>query len=423
MAEKNTLSILESIKQKMAKFDEKGQKSITAFDNDFDYPSSHGNETKQEAATEMNVENKPNMNLIHDKKEDDDKINNNDFLFEHEDEGKKDFLHEEDLDLEDEFEEEFEEEEEESVVENKKEPQPVIEDIDDEDFILNKAEAVAKKPEAKQEEEDHGLDLDLEDDDFDIEEDNHQETQMKQEAKPAPVKQEMKPEVKPAEVKQEMKSNTIEEDDDLDVDFEEFEEDEKKPEALQKQVVEEVEEEDEDFEDDEFEFEEEKKLKELEKPQAKVEDKAKMVEPEEEDEDFVGIDLDIEDNTSSQKSDQAMQVKPVNYSQNVNIPIQTMPVEMNNTISAIPSRKAPSPSRPLLHEDTLQQTTGSIKKLMEANNVVQGIKAFTDKNDSSLNELAVQLMESRLERWLNDHLPDLVEKIVREEIKKIIPKE
>jgi len=32
-------------------------------------------------------------------------------------------------------------------------------------------------------------------------------------------------------------------------------------------------------------------------------------------------------------------------------------------------------------------------------------------------------MEPRLEKWLNENLPNLVEKIVREEIRKIIPKE
>lgn len=390
MAEKNTLSILESIKQKMAKFDEKGQKSITAFDSDFDYPASHSDKMQQAENTEMNVESKPGMNLVHDEKEEDDKVNNNDFLFdhEHEDEGKKDFLHE---DLEDDF--ENEEDEEENDVSNKKEESPEIEDIDDEDFILSKEENIVYKPEVKKE-EDHGLDLDLGDDEFDMEEeddDHHQE----------------------AQVKQEIKQEEEEEQDDLDIDFDEFDEDEEE----QKEVMLDDEEED----DSEFEFEEEKKLKQLEKPEIKIEDKPKAISIE--DEDFESIDLDIEDEVP-QKSDQALSVKPMNHGQNINIPIHNIPLETNsNSISAIPSRKTLTPSRPLLHEETLQQATGSIKKLMDANNVVQEIKAFTDKNDSSLNELAVQLMESRLERWLNDHLPDLVEKIVREEIKRIIPKE
>jgi cell pole-organizing protein PopZ len=38
-------------------------------------------------------------------------------------------------------------------------------------------------------------------------------------------------------------------------------------------------------------------------------------------------------------------------------------------------------------------------------------------------ELATHLMEPKLEKWLNEHLPELVEQIVREEIKKIIPKD
>jgi len=34
----------------------------------------------------------------------------------------------------------------------------------------------------------------------------------------------------------------------------------------------------------------------------------------------------------------------------------------------------------------------------------------------------MNLMEPKLEKWLNDNLPELVENIVREEIEKIVPK-
>lgn len=51
------------------------------------------------------------------------------------------------------------------------------------------------------------------------------------------------------------------------------------------------------------------------------------------------------------------------------------------------------------------------------------MKSFSNPNSSAFSELAVQLMEPKLEKWLNDHLANLVEEIVREEIKKIIPKD
>lgn len=75
----------------------------------------------------------------------------------------------------------------------------------------------------------------------------------------------------------------------------------------------------------------------------------------------------------------------------------------------------------IIHDSTMRQATDSIKKLIDAKNVVAGISSFSQS--PALSELAVQLMEPKLERWLNDNLPEMVEKIVREEIKKIIPKE
>lgn len=75
----------------------------------------------------------------------------------------------------------------------------------------------------------------------------------------------------------------------------------------------------------------------------------------------------------------------------------------------------------LIYNSTVMQTTESIKKLIDAKNVVAGISSFSQS--PALSELAVQLMEPKLERWLNDNLPHVVEKIVREEIKRIIPKD
>ena len=73
----------------------------------------------------------------------------------------------------------------------------------------------------------------------------------------------------------------------------------------------------------------------------------------------------------------------------------------------------------MLNEVTVMRATESIKKLIDAKNVVAGISNFSQS--SAFPELAIQLMEPKLERWLNENLSHLVEKIVREEIKKIIP--
>jgi cell pole-organizing protein PopZ len=75
----------------------------------------------------------------------------------------------------------------------------------------------------------------------------------------------------------------------------------------------------------------------------------------------------------------------------------------------------------LLNTQAASTVTDSIKKLVDAKNVVSGVTSFS--KSEAFGDIASQLMEPRLEKWLNENLPALVEKIVREEIKKIIPKE
>lgn len=74
----------------------------------------------------------------------------------------------------------------------------------------------------------------------------------------------------------------------------------------------------------------------------------------------------------------------------------------------------------LLKGNAFDQTSDSLKKLLEAKNTVSTVASFA-KSDN-LNEIALQLLEPRLEKWLNENLPALVDKIVREEINKIMPK-
>ena len=75
---------------------------------------------------------------------------------------------------------------------------------------------------------------------------------------------------------------------------------------------------------------------------------------------------------------------------------------------------------PIKNEGLAQKVSESIKNLVEAKNMVNKVENFA-KNDV-LSEVAAELMKPRLEKWMNENLPELVEKIVREEIKKIIAK-
>lgn len=75
----------------------------------------------------------------------------------------------------------------------------------------------------------------------------------------------------------------------------------------------------------------------------------------------------------------------------------------------------------ILKQQTVAQASDSIRKLMEAKSAVSTVASFA-KGDN-LNEIALQLLEPKLEKWLNENLPQIVEQIVREEIAKILPKQ
>lgn len=78
-------------------------------------------------------------------------------------------------------------------------------------------------------------------------------------------------------------------------------------------------------------------------------------------------------------------------------------------------------TKSLLKQESAQKASESIKKLFDAKNAVSAVNSFTKSENMS--EIAMQLLESRLEKWLNDNLPEIVERVVREEIEKIVPKE
>jgi len=97
-----------------------------------------------------------------------------------------------------------------------------------------------------------------------------------------------------------------------------------------------------------------------------------------------------------------------NFDSQSQVSIMNSPKEINNMSNGI-------------YDSTLRQVGDSVRKLVDAKNMVSGISTFSQ--GPAFVELATHLMEPKLEKWLNEHLPELVEKIVREEIKKIIPKD
>ncbi|MBP7710241.1 MAG: DUF2497 domain-containing protein [Rickettsiales bacterium] len=131
------------------------------------------------------------------------------------------------------------------------------------------------------------------------------------------------------------------------------------------------------------------------------------------------IDLEFEKELMGFRADasetiSAPKVPPINQ------PMSEMPVQNNVSVMNQQTNEM-KPAEASSYDSTVRQVGDSVKKLLDAKNVVAGISSFSQS--PALAELALHLMEPKIEKWFNDNLPELVEKIVREEIKKMIPKE
>jgi cell pole-organizing protein PopZ len=80
----------------------------------------------------------------------------------------------------------------------------------------------------------------------------------------------------------------------------------------------------------------------------------------------------------------------------------------------------PQVSKPLVNEDVIIQSATSVQQLLNAKTLMSGINNFMQSPYPL--EIAIQLMEPKLEQWLNENLSQIVEKVVRDEIKRIMPK-
>lgn len=80
----------------------------------------------------------------------------------------------------------------------------------------------------------------------------------------------------------------------------------------------------------------------------------------------------------------------------------------------------PQVSKPLVNEDVIIQSATSVQQLLNAKTLMSGINDFMQSPYPL--EIAIQLMEPKLEQWLNENLSQIVEKVVRDEIKRIMPK-
>ena len=202
-----------------------------------------------------------------------------------------------------------------------------------------------------------------------------------------------------------------EDDDDLNFDDLEFEEEAKKESSQKVEQLAEVDPHDAELDELEREIQKQKELKEEVKKESPKE-----------------VHLELEDELLGIKPVEVAPVEKVTEQVIVSQEMPALPkIELKDSSSAQePSSVQVQASNTqivekrglVLDEATVKQTTDSVKKLLDARNVVSGIANFSQS--PVLAELAMQMLEPKLEKWLNENLSQMVETIVREEIKKIV---
>jgi cell pole-organizing protein PopZ len=88
--------------------------------------------------------------------------------------------------------------------------------------------------------------------------------------------------------------------------------------------------------------------------------------------------------------------------------------------SSIIHENMSSKNHDLIKEQTAFSISKSIDKLTEAQQTLSNVNKITQ--DENLKRLLQEMIEPKLEQWLNNNLPDLVEKIVQTEIEKLFDK-
>lgn len=407
MSEKNTQSILESIKKKLNKFDQKPENKIADLAGEFDYVAP----AKSEESNPQEPVNAPMPSLPR-----------NDLEALTEEDGVEEEHSLDDIDLDDESSvkpvveqvmgnsqntesfddfadedlEDFEDEIDVDYFEDEEEP--IIEENDDDlnfDELISKEEPVLETTAAEVTMSEHD-DIDFEKLDFEL---NNHGVEPSNETAPAPVAadpvsnelEELEREIA-RQKERAAKEAEVADPLDLEIDFEDesFAVSEVKEEeslaAPKPQFIDQI-------------HEEFPEIKQFEVHLEPIPEKPKMPE-------VKHFESDIEEIIAPKKT---VELPPVQ------VPAPVAPV------LEIPINKVEIESKPMLvSEETFRQTTDSVKKLLDAKNIVSGITSFTQS--PMLTELAMQMLEPKLEKWLNNNLSEMVEKIVREEIKKIIPR-
>ncbi len=132
------------------------------------------------------------------------------------------------------------------------------------------------------------------------------------------------------------------------------------------------------------------------------------------------LDLDL-DNSSSEEESTPENEEDLNADEEENeedFDLREKEDEQTEIAEIVESEKYEN-RQSLLKQEVIDSTSQLINKLITASNIAKSMEEMANQVD--IEKIAIEAMMPKIEEWLNNNLTELVEKIVREEISKIIP--
>lgn len=145
------------------------------------------------------------------------------------------------------------------------------------------------------------------------------------------------------------------------------------------------------------------------------------------------LERELEEQAKKQNSHPAHQEESVAQSHDIELELEKDMMNFNSQQSNLNTFSAPAKienaeiqtpiqqktDSQILSEKTIEQSREAINQIFQVKEILPEVNNLSD---AKLKEIAVEILTPKLDKWLNNNLPKLVEDIVRQEIKKIIPK-
>lgn len=105
--------------------------------------------------------------------------------------------------------------------------------------------------------------------------------------------------------------------------------------------------------------------------------------------------------------------------------VEELPTEIEEDFAMVPPSSAESGDAGLVSEESADATKDAFKKFIDALPIMRPNKITGDvstRSGTTIEDLLMESMRPLLKEWLDNHLPETVERIVREELQRLMPR-